>query len=127
MASKKAGTGVISATQLKAREERLKRAGFGKKLDSRLPIEAWQEGLEVEGVVVLIKKLPDRGAEKGGHLFHIDTENGRECYGAPASLLSTLEQLTLPVTLNIFCLGKGEAQKGKSAPWLFDVRMMEAE
>lgn len=106
----------------KARDARLKREGWGVTLTERMAIKKWGEGVEVIGTIVKTKKLPDRDGRTGGHIFYIDTEDGRECYGAPAVLMEALETLVLPAEVYILCIGQGEARKGQSPPWLFDVR-----
>lgn len=124
MAAKKAKEALTPA-QLKDRDERLRRAGWGQSRSERLPIEKWQTGLEVVGTLVSTKKLPDRNGKTGGHIFVIDVEDGgRQCYGAPTILWETLETLSAGAEMNILCTGKVPTARGQDA-WTFDVRVKD--
>jgi hypothetical protein len=117
----------LGSESAKARDTQLRKEGWSGTLSERMAISKWGPGLEVTGTIIKTKKLPDRNGKTGGHLFYVDTENGRECYGAPAVLFDVLDTLVLPAEVYILCLGKGEATEGKSAPWLFDVRTRAAD
>jgi hypothetical protein len=127
MAAKKNKPEPMSAAEKKAaeaRDNRLRSEGWGGTLTDRAEILKWGVGLIVVGTLVRFKKLPDRDGKKGGTIFLIDTDNGRECYGAPSVLLEAIGELEAGTVVYIECTGKVPTNKGNDA-WMFDVRVKD--
>lgn len=120
MAAKKGQQGAgLSERELTALQEKLLKRGFKSRGD-RLPIQKWEVGKVVEGVFLKMKKLPDRGDKKGGHIFYLEIGGVRECYGAPAILTGMLEEIGAGESVVIACVGKVPSSRGQDA-WDFRV------
>ena len=91
MATKAAAPDKAKSAEMKERDARLRKLGWGGTLTDRMQIQKWDAGVEVIGRLERVKKLPDRNGKIGGHIFYVDTANGRECYGAPTVLWEVME------------------------------------
>lgn len=106
----------------KQRADMLEKEGWSRpRRASGGEIYDWEKGKTVVGKLLQLKKLPDRGDDKGGTLMVLEVGGETQTWGCPTLLLETIRNVPIGTTLHIYCHGQVVPSRRGQLGWDFDV------